>query len=127
MTNPAGHPSTVPPITQNLTTAPDIDQDFRKLLDGVGLDPKETGGEITFTGADPILPSNHRLGAIMAMGMMGPAVATQILYRMRGGPGQDLSVDLRKAACYINPLAFFQPTSNGYPYQLLFAAPTFNP
>ena len=105
----------------------DINAAFANLLDGVQLDPQATGGSVTFTGEDPILPSNHRLGAIMAMGMMGPAVATQILYRMRGGAAQDLSVDLRKAACYINPLAFFQPTSNGYPYQLLFAAPTFNP
>src|SRR6476660_1604836 len=75
MTNRLEHPSTVPPITQNLTSAPDVHQDFAKLLDGVGLDPKDTGGEVTFTGADPILPSKHRLGAIMAMGMMGPAVA----------------------------------------------------
>ncbi|HVQ83425.1 MAG TPA: hypothetical protein VMS84_01420, partial [Mycobacterium sp.] len=53
-----------PPITRNLTAAPDVNQDFRRLLDGVGLDAKDTGGEVTFTGADPILPSKHRLGAI---------------------------------------------------------------
>jgi hypothetical protein len=82
-----GHP-TVPPVTQDLTSSPDIYADFRELLGGVGLAPEDTGGEVTFTGADPILPSRHRLGAIMAMGMMGPAVATQILYRMRGGPAQ---------------------------------------
>jgi hypothetical protein len=46
-----------------------------------GLASEDTGGQITFTGEDPILPSNHRLGAIMAMGMMGPAAATQIFYR----------------------------------------------
>jgi hypothetical protein len=85
-----GQPSTSPPITQNLTSAPDVHQDFRGLLNGVGLDPEDTGGEVTFTGADPILPSKHRLGAIMAMGMMGPAVATQILYRVRGGPAQSV-------------------------------------
>src|SRR6476619_3336221 len=113
MTNRLEHPSTVPPITQNLTSAPDVHQDFAKLLDGVGLDPKDTGGEVTFTGADPILPSKHGLGAIMAMGMMGPAVATQIFYRMRGGPAQDLSVDLRKAVAHINPLFLFKPTAGG--------------
>src|SRR5882757_4537760 len=85
----------------NLTSSPDIHADFRDLLGGGGLDPKDTGGEVTFTGADPILPSRHRLGAIMAMGMMGPAVATQILHRMRGGPAQDLSVDLCKAMAHI--------------------------
>jgi len=76
VTNTVWRPLTGPPITQNLTSAPDVHQDFAKLLDGVGLDPKDTGGEVSFTGADPILPSKHRLGAIMAMGMMGPAVAT---------------------------------------------------
>src|SRR6201997_5728682 len=125
MTNPVGHPSTVPPITQNLTTAPDIDQDFAKLLDGVELDPKDTGGEISFTGADPILSSKHRLGAIMAMGMMGPAVATQIFYRVRGGPAQDLSVDLRKAVAHINPLFLFKPTAGGYPLNSPLLSPAY--
>jgi hypothetical protein len=125
MTNLVKHPSTVPPITQNLTSAPDVHQDFRKLLDGVGLDPKDTGGEVTFTGADPILPSKHRLGAIMAMGMMGPAVATQILYRMRGGPAQDLSVDLRKAVAHINPLYMFKPTAGGYPLHSPLLSPAY--
>ena len=125
MTNRLGHPSTVPPITQNLTSAPDVHQDFAKLLDGVGLDPKDTGGEVTFTGADPILPSKHRLGAIMAMGMMGPAVATQIFYRMRGGPAQDLSVDLRKAVAHINPLFLFKPTAGGYPLHSPLLSPAY--
>jgi crotonobetainyl-CoA:carnitine CoA-transferase CaiB-like acyl-CoA transferase len=125
MTDLAGHPSTVAPITQNLTSAPDIHQDFRKLLDGVGLDPKDTGGEVTFTGADPILRSKHRLGAIMAMGMMGPAVATQIFYRMRGGSAQDLSVDLRKAVAHINPLFLFKPTAGGYPLHSPLMSPSY--
>src|SRR5271167_97057 len=85
----------------------DINQAFAKLLNAAQLKGEDTGGSTTFTGEDPILPSNHRLGAIMAMGMMGSAVATQILYMMRGGSGQDLSVDLRNAVCHINPLAFF--------------------
>jgi crotonobetainyl-CoA:carnitine CoA-transferase CaiB-like acyl-CoA transferase len=125
MTDLLGQASTPPPITQNLTSAPDVNQDFRKLLDGVGLDAKDTGGEVTFTGADPILPSKHRLGAIMAMGMMAPAVATQILYRMRGGPAQDLSVDLRKAVAHINPLFLFKPTAGGYPLHSPLMAPTY--
>jgi hypothetical protein len=109
------------------STAFDIHQAFAKVLAGVHLDAGDTGGVVSFDGEDPILQSNHRLGAIMAMGMMGPAVATQILYKMRGGPSQDLSVDLRNAVCHINPLALFKPTVAGYPYQTLFAAPSFNP
>jgi hypothetical protein len=112
---------------RRITDDVNIQQDFSALLEGVGLAPEDTGGAITFTGADPILPSNHRLGAIMAMGMMGPAVATQIFYRMRGGAEQDLSVDLRRAVAHINPLAMFKPTVGGYPYQPYFLEPSVNP
>lgn len=110
-----------------LSGDPDLQADFAALLGVVGLDPLDTGGLITFTGKDPILPSNHRLGAIMAMGMMAPAVATQIFYRMRGGESQDLSVDLRRAVVHINPLAHFKPTVGGYPYQPYFIDPKLNP
>jgi len=105
----------------------DIDAEFAKVLATVGLDPKETGGKVTFTGTDPILPSRHRLGAIVAMAMMAPAVGTQILHRMRGGAAQDLSVDLRKAVCHTHPFVAFHPSVGGYPYQMLFADPRVNP
>ncbi len=114
-------------MPNRLTTSPDLHADFAALLQGVGLNPEDTGGQITFTGQDPILRSNHRLGAIMAMGMMAPAVATQILYRLRGGPAQDLSVDLRRAVVHINPMAMFKPSAGGYPYQTYFVAPDVNP
>jgi crotonobetainyl-CoA:carnitine CoA-transferase CaiB-like acyl-CoA transferase len=112
---------------KQVTDNTDIHADFKDLLGGVNLDPADTGGQIVFTGQDPILPSNHRLGAIMAMGMMGPAAATQIFYRMRGGSAQDLSVDLRRAVVHINPLAMFTPTVGGYPYQPYFVDPKVNP
>lgn len=105
----------------------DIDAEFAKILAPVGLATHQTGGNVIFTGEDPILPSKHRLGAIVAMAMMAPAVATQALYRMRGGPAQDLSVDLRKAVCHTHPFVAFHPTVAGYPYQMLFADPRVNP
>ncbi len=105
----------------------DVNTDFADLLKVVGLDPKDTGGDIEFKGKDPILPSKHRLGAIISLGMMGAAAATQILYRMRGGPAQDLFVDLRTAVAHINPLVAFRPKIGDHGYQLLFADPKFNP
>jgi hypothetical protein len=48
----------------------DIDAEFVKVLDQVGIDPALTGGRITFTGEDPILPSKHRLGEIFALAVM---------------------------------------------------------
>jgi crotonobetainyl-CoA:carnitine CoA-transferase CaiB-like acyl-CoA transferase len=105
----------------------DIDAELSKILAPLGIDPKDTGGKVTFAGEDPILPSRHRLGAIVAMAMMAPAVATQVLHRMRGGAAQDLSVDLRKAVCHTHPFVAFHPTVGGYPYQMLFADPRVNP
>jgi hypothetical protein len=105
----------------------DIDAELSKILMPLGIDPKETGGKVTFAGEDPILPSRHRLGAIVAMAMMAPAVATQVFHRMRGGAAQDLSVDLRKAVCHTHPFVAFHPTVGGYPYQMLFADPRVNP
>jgi hypothetical protein len=53
----------------------DIDNSFAELLRVVNLDAKDTGGAIKFTGSDPVVPSKHRLGTIMAFGMMGAAAA----------------------------------------------------
>jgi len=106
----------------------DIDTSFAKLLKVVNLDSRDAGGTIVFTGSDPVLPSKHRLGTIMAFGMMGAAAATQIFYKtMRGGRGQDLSVDVRAAAAHINPLVAFKPSIGRDGYQLLFADPRVNP
>ena len=64
----------------------------------------------------------------MAFGMMGAAAATQIFYRTaRGGPSQDLSVDVRAAAAHRNPLVAFKPSIGRYGYQLLFGDPRVNP
>src|SRR5258708_1216217 len=106
----------------------DIDTFFAKLLKVVNLDPRDAGGAIVFTGSDPVLPSKHRLGTVMAFGMMGAAAATQIFYKTsRGGPSQDLSVDVRAAAAHINPLVAFKPSIGRDGYQLLFADPRVNP
>ncbi|NCA11560.1 carnitine dehydratase [bacterium] len=105
----------------------DINAEFAKVLTPIGLDVSQTGGQVTFTGDDPILPSRHRLGAIVSMAMMAPAVGTQVLHRMRGGAAQDLSVDLRKGICHTHPFVAFHPTVGGYPYQMLFADPRINP
>ena len=105
----------------------DINAAFSELLKGVQLRPQDTGGSITFTGEDPILHSKHKLGAIMSLGMMGAAAATQVLYRMRGGEAQDLAVDLRTAVGQINPFVAYAPKLGGLGYQLLFGDPRVNP
>jgi crotonobetainyl-CoA:carnitine CoA-transferase CaiB-like acyl-CoA transferase len=83
------------------------------LLRCVGLDRTGTGGSVRFAGEDPILPAAHRLGACIGIPLMANAVAATILHRLRGGPAQDLDLDLRQAVHSINPAAFWEPTING--------------
>ena len=105
-----------------------IDTAFADLLKVVKLDPRRNRwGDHLYGRGSRVLPSKHKLGAIMALGMMGAAAATQILYKMRGGSSQDLSVDLRAAVAHINPLVAFKPSIGRYGYQLLFGDPRVNP
>src|SRR6202034_2804887 len=85
------------------------------LLSAVGLSPGAAGGDVAFAGEDPILPAAHRLGACIGVPMMAAAVAAVALHRHRGGPGQDLELDLRQAVHGINPGAFWHPALNGAP------------
>jgi crotonobetainyl-CoA:carnitine CoA-transferase CaiB-like acyl-CoA transferase len=83
------------------------------LLSGVGLSTGETGGTVSFAGQDPILPAAHRLGACIGIPITASAVAAVAFHRHRGGPAQDLGLDLRQAVHGINPGAFWHPTLNG--------------
>ncbi len=85
------------------------------LLSDVGLTTAATGGTVSISGEDPILPATHRLGACFTLPVMAGAVAAVAFHRQRGGPAQDLAVDLRQAVHGINPGAFWHPTVNGEP------------
>ncbi len=85
------------------------------LLSDVGLSSTATGGRISFAGQDPILPAAHRLGACIGLPIMANAVAAVAFHRRRGGPVQDLELDLRQAVHGINPAAFWHPSLNGQP------------
>jgi crotonobetainyl-CoA:carnitine CoA-transferase CaiB-like acyl-CoA transferase len=85
------------------------------LLSTVGLTPAATGGTVSISGQDPILPSAHRLGACIGIPIMTGAVAAVAFHRHRGGPEQDLDLDLRQAIHGINPGASWHPTLNGAP------------
>jgi crotonobetainyl-CoA:carnitine CoA-transferase CaiB-like acyl-CoA transferase len=85
------------------------------LLLDVGLSSAEAGGTVAFAGEDPIVPAAHRLGACIGIPMMAAAVGAVAFHRHRGGPRQDLELDLRQAVHGINPAAFWHPTLNGEP------------
>ncbi|MFL6082897.1 MAG: hypothetical protein ACJ74F_06750 [Mycobacterium sp.] len=96
----------------------DINAEFRSVMHELGLSAEDTGGEITFVGEDPIVPSVHRLGACIGIPIMAGAAGIADIWRQRTGRGQDLTLDLRKAIHGINPGYKFMPTVNGYSYQL---------
>src|SRR5271155_3731795 len=84
-----------------------------ELLADVGLSVADAGGRVTFAGQDPIIAARHRLGAAIGIPMMGNAVAAAAMHRHRGGPGQDLHLDLRQAVHHINPSFAWKPTLAG--------------
>ena len=64
---------------------------------------KVAGGEpaalerVTLTGADPILPTDFKIGTAAAVVIGAGALAASELWRLRTGRGQSVSVDLRGA------------------------------
>ncbi|MFB7720049.1 CoA transferase [Nocardia sp. NPDC056100] len=94
----------------------DPDTELASVLGEAGIDTADTGGTITFHGADPIVPSTLRLGGAAAIALAAKSAAIAKLWRVRGGPGQDIAVDLRTAPHRLCP--FYDrrwELLNGYP------------
>jgi crotonobetainyl-CoA:carnitine CoA-transferase CaiB-like acyl-CoA transferase len=94
----------------------DVAAELGEVLAGVGLAPADSGGRIEFTGADPVVASTLRLGAAASIGLAAKSVAIAALWRDRGGPGQDIAMDLRVAPHRLCP--FYDKRwelLNGYP------------
>ena len=68
-----------------------------EVLKDVGMTATDSGGELTFYGQDPIVPSPIRFGTPPAIGLAAKVVAAAAIWRDRTGEGQDIHVDLRKA------------------------------
>ncbi len=81
----------------------DIHAALEDVLSGMGLSAKDSGGEIHFTGKDPIVPSVLRLASSAGIGMVAKSVAAANLWRLRGGKGQDISLDLRQILHRLSP------------------------
>jgi len=110
---------TMKPSVHNPRQAPvgdDLPPHLERLFAGTGVSPADTGGTITFEGSDPIFPSAVRLASVFCLSAMAAAVGAAAIWRMRTGLGQNLFIDLRKAAHGIDPELTFGPTINGWPY-----------
>src|SRR6201982_4155978 len=80
-------------------TSPDFDlrKGVNEVLADVGMASDDCGGELSFYGSDPILPSPLRFGTMAAIGLAARSVAVAALWRQATGEGQNISVDVRKA------------------------------
>jgi crotonobetainyl-CoA:carnitine CoA-transferase CaiB-like acyl-CoA transferase len=94
------------PLTEKLeyqlshpATSPDFDlhRGVNEVLADVGLTTADSGGKLSFYGADPIIPTPFRFGTMAAIGMAARSVALAALWKDATGEGQDISLDVRKA------------------------------
>ena len=83
----------------NLVSSPEFDlyAGLNEVLSGIGLTANDAGGNLTFYGQDPIVPSCLRFGTMSAIGLAAKAVAAAGIWKFRSGEGQDIHVDVRKA------------------------------
>ncbi|MFJ4191859.1 CoA transferase [Kitasatospora sp. NPDC089509] len=94
----------------------DVHAETADVLAGLGLKPQDTGGTITFEGADPVVPSTLRLGAASGIALVAKSAAIAALWRDRTGRGQSIHMDLRKGPHRLCP--FYEQKwelLNGYP------------
>lgn len=84
---------------RNPQTSPafDFPQALEQILGEAGLASTDSGGTISFQGADPIVPSRLRFGTSAALAMAAKSVAVAALWRQRTGQGQDIGIDVRKS------------------------------
>lgn len=104
------------PLEMSVKNEDDLPEQLDRLLRGTGVEPADTGGNITFEGCDPIFPSAIRLGSVFCLSAMAAAVGAAAIWRMRTGQGQDLYINLHRATHGIDPEETFGPTVNGLPY-----------
>jgi crotonobetainyl-CoA:carnitine CoA-transferase CaiB-like acyl-CoA transferase len=80
-------------------TSPDFDfhEGVNQVLADVGMTAEDSGGQLTFYGQDPIVPSRIRFATMAAIGLAAKTIAAAAVWRDRTGDGQDIHVDVRKA------------------------------
>ncbi len=81
----------------NRLTHPDFDLQgaLGRLLNDIGLSLEDCGGTVCHVGADPVIRSPLRIGSAATIGLLAKSIAAAAMHRWRGGPGQDIAIDLR--------------------------------
>lgn len=84
---------------ENPATSSEVDfhAGVNEVLADVGMSTADGGGQLTFYGQDPIVPSRIRFATMAGIGLAAKTIAAAAVWRDRTGQGQDIHVDVRKA------------------------------
>lgn len=103
------------PLTSNDI---DLNSALNGLLAQIGESAADTGGQVSFYGKDPIIPSRAAFGAMSALSIAAKSVLVASIWRDRTGQEQDIHVDVRKALRRFSPFIDRKwELVNGYPGQ----------
>ena len=96
---PAHLTETIVDKLKNPSTSSDFDlhEGVNQVLADVGMSAADSGGQLTFYGQDPIIPSRIRFATMAGIGLAAKTIAAAAVWRDRTGQGQDIHVDVRKA------------------------------
>ena len=83
----------------NPATSSDFDfyQGVNQVLAEVGMSAADSGGQLSFYGQDPIVPSRIRFATMAGIGLAAKTIAAAAVWKDRTGQGQDIHIDVRKA------------------------------
>jgi crotonobetainyl-CoA:carnitine CoA-transferase CaiB-like acyl-CoA transferase len=81
----------------------DINQEFKELIKNFDLYIEDTGGSVNFIGKDPVMPSTIKFASATALALAAKAAVMAAIWKQRTGEGQDIEIDIRKAAHRLSP------------------------
>ena len=81
----------------------DVPAHVESLLQSLGATTSDSGGKVTYYGADPITPDRLPYGSISAISLAAKAILIAKIWKERTGEGQDIHVDVRKALRRLTP------------------------
>jgi hypothetical protein len=81
----------------------DVPAHVESLLQSLGATASDSGGKVTYYGADPITPDRLPYGSISAISLAAKAILVAKIWKERTGEGQDIHIDVRKALRRLTP------------------------
>ncbi|MDB5143436.1 MAG: carnitine dehydratase [Mucilaginibacter sp.] len=80
-----------------------LNAELEAVLNDLGLSQSDSGGDIEFTGKDPIVKSVFRLASASAIVLAAKAVTMAKIWQIKTGEGQDIKINLGQALHRLSP------------------------